>query len=75
MSHMKIIVCDFLLLKFKEATQEICLNGNKEFRGCSWKDTYRNHKLFMYICPTCVYFTKNVCYCKRMDAEEICTSC
>ena len=46
MSHMKIIACDCLLLKFKETTQEICLNESKEFAGCCSKDTYGNHKLF-----------------------------
>ena len=72
---MKIIVCDYLLLKFKETTQEICLNESKQFGGCRCKDTYGNHKLFLYMCPNCVYFTKIFCYCKRMGTDEICSSC
>ena len=61
-------VCCCLLLKFKATTQKICLNKSKEFAGCRCDDTYGNHKLFFYICPTCVYLTKYFCYCKRMGA-------
>ena len=64
MPHLKIIVCDCLLQKFKERTQEICLNKSKDF-GCKCDDTYKKDKL------TCAYFAKNFCYCKRVDAVQI----
>lgn len=73
MPQTKNIVCNCLLPKFKERTQDNCLNKSKEF-GCHCRDTYRNHKFFLHIWLPCSYFENNFCFCKQMDADQICSS-
>lgn len=74
MSHLQIIVWDCLLRRFKERTREICLDESKYFGG-KCEDTYWNNKLFLQLCLMCIYFANNFCYCKRVNADQICSSC